>query len=169
MKAKRTKIDELSAYRALFIAASILALVVGIFAIQNTTSLSNLDDSLAVGQYRDKAQVIKHTNDTQCLYGSQDPAQYDFTANKEESLDCLQYSRNLNSYYLGATDGDINPDFNLDYDFADVKEIMEFCKSPDSGTGEVKTFEIGGLGKTLVACKEDPRQGKYLEMTSVKS
>lgn len=166
MKNVLTKIDELKAYRLLFICASILALVVGIFAIQNSASLTNLNNSLAVGQYQDKAELIKTANDTQCLYGSENPEQYDFSAHKDSSLDCLQVSRSFNDYYLRAGNSVEVPDFTLSYDFSDIKEALEFCSSSLGREGEVGELALGSLGTTHISCKDDPKTGKSLELSN---
>lgn len=166
LKKRNIVIDELSAYRVLFICACILSLIAGIFAIQNSAAMIKLNSSLSIGEYQDKAEVIKASNDTQCLYGSLNPAEYDFAGQKDTALSCLQYSRALNSYYLDLGSENGSPDIDLNYSYSDVTQLMEFCSSEAGKKGEAKELAIGNLGTTFVSCKEDAVKGQYVTLAA---
>lgn len=125
-----------------------------------------LDSSLSVGEYQDKAEVIKASNDTQCFYGSLDQRKYDFEGQKETSLSCLQYSRDLNAYYLDVGHKMESPDITLDYEFSDVTAVMEYCATPEAKEKTEKKIAIGNLGVTSVTCKEDAKKGQYAVLAS---
>jgi hypothetical protein len=166
LKLNKIKVNELSAYRLLFICASILSLVVGIFAIENSATMMKLNDSLSVGEYQDKAEITKTLNDTECLYGTTDSKKYKFSEQKDQ-LTCLQYSRDLNAHYISLA-GDTNtPNMELSYSFSDIQGIMEFCSSEEGKKGGVKEIAIGNLGATFVSCKTDNAKGNYLTLTPV--
>lgn len=164
VKLRETKINELSAYRVLFICACILSLIAGIFAIENSARMIGLERSLAVGEYQDKAEFIKASNDTQCFYGSTSPDKYDFAGQKDDALSCLQHSRDLNSYYLGL--GKEDPNIELDYGYSDVIGVMEFCNSEEGKTGAAKEIGIGNLGSVTIACKTSAERGEYIAVSS---
>lgn len=169
MKKRNITINELSAYRVLFICACILSLIAGIFAIQNSAAMMQLNNSLSVGEYQDKAEVIKASNDTQCLYGSLDQTKYDFEKQKDTALDCLQYSRVLNSYYLDLGEENETPNIDWNYSYSDVTQVMEFCSSEEGKQGEPKEMAIGNIGATFVSCKDDADKGKHAIFASATS
>lgn len=166
MKNKLRSINELSAYRLLFICACVLSLAVGILAINNTVSLMQMNQSLSVGEYQDKAELIKATNDTECLYGSLNPEDYSFNTQQAVALDCIQYSRDLHTHYLQAGNDTEFPDISLNYDFAAVKTIMEFCVTDEAKNGGTKTIQIGTVGESLLSCKDDAVKGKQAIFSS---
>lgn len=165
LKLRATKINELSAYRVLFICACILSLIAGIFAIENSAKMITLERSLAVGEYQDKAEFIKASNDTQCFYGSTNPDEYDFEGQKDDALSCLQYSRDLNSYYLDL--GKDNPNIELHYGYSDVMGVMKFCNSEEGKTGVAKAIGIGNLGTVSISCKVSAERGEHITVASV--